>query len=74
VPARTRTPDNEATVTFDRLGEPTIRLVVPADKILLRTLVLLLAHRELRPGDKLEIAAGDVSEDDLPAVNRQYGG
>jgi len=56
--ARTR-PEDTVTIMFERLGEPgAIRIAVPADKALVRVVALLLAFRDLRPGDTLNIAAG----------------
>jgi hypothetical protein len=69
--------DNSVTLVFERQGEPTIRLAVPEDKAMLRSIVLLLAHRELKPADRLSIVSGDgADDDDLPAVSRgsHYGG
>jgi hypothetical protein len=68
MPAYTRT-DDSLTIIFERRGEPTIRLSVPEGKAMLSSVVLLLAQRDLRPGDRLSVAAGDMT-DELPEVSR----
>jgi hypothetical protein len=45
---------------------------VPADKVLIRALVLLFAHKELVAGDRLEVISGDQSDGDLPEGGRSY--
>jgi hypothetical protein len=63
--------DDSVTLVFERHGEPTIRLAVPERSAMLRGIVLLLAHRQLQPADRLSIVAGDVTEhDDLPEISR----
>jgi hypothetical protein len=56
MPAYTQT-DDSLTITFERRGEPTIRLAVPEGKAMLRSVVLLLAQRDLRRGDRLSVVA-----------------
>lgn len=53
-------------------GRTDDRLAVPADKVLIRALVLLFAHKELVAGDRLEVISGDQSDGDLPEGGRSY--